>query len=103
MGSGSAVESKVVPTASVRAALATVESGDADAAIVFKTDAAIAKKARVAFEARPEDSPAISYPVAMLNSAKDPGAAKEFLNYLNSDAGGRIFSRFGFIVRSPSP
>ena len=45
----SKVIDRVVPTENVRAALATVESGNADAGIVYKTDARIAKRVRIAF------------------------------------------------------
>ena len=45
-----AVESKVVPTENVRAALAAVEAGNVEAGIVYKTDAAISQKVKIAFE-----------------------------------------------------
>jgi molybdate transport system substrate-binding protein len=95
----SAVEAKVVPTDNVRAALAVVESGNADAGIVYKTDAAISKKVKVAYEVPAGDSPNISYPMAALKEAADPDAARRFLNFLNSDEAGRVFEKFGFIVR----
>ena len=44
------LEDKVVPTLNVRAALAAVESENADAGIVYRTDAAISKRVKVAFE-----------------------------------------------------
>ena len=40
------VAPKVVPTENVRAALSAVEAGNADAAIVYRTDAALSKKVR---------------------------------------------------------
>ncbi|MEO8426203.1 MAG: molybdate ABC transporter substrate-binding protein, partial [Verrucomicrobiota bacterium] len=43
-----AVQAKVVPTENVRAALSAVEAGNAEAGIVYKTDAAISKKVHVA-------------------------------------------------------
>lgn len=92
------IESKVVPMANVRAALAAVESGDAETGIVYKTDAAITKKTRVAYEVPLQDGPKISYPMALLKSAPDPESARSFLAYLDSDAAGRIFAKFGFIV-----
>ncbi|HEV7766195.1 MAG TPA: molybdate ABC transporter substrate-binding protein, partial [Thermoanaerobaculia bacterium] len=44
------VAAKIIPTDNVRAALAAVESGNVDAAIVYKTDARIAKRSRIAYE-----------------------------------------------------
>ena len=94
-----AVESKVVPTENVRAALAAVEAGNAEAGIVYKTDAAISKKVKIAYEVPPADNPAISYPLAVLKEAKNPEAANRFVKQLNSEAGGQVFKKFGFIVR----
>jgi molybdate transport system substrate-binding protein len=98
----SAVESKVVPTENVRAALAAVEAGNAEAGIVYKTDAAISKKVKIAYEVPAADSPAISYPVAILKESKDPKAARRFLDHLASAEAGATFEKFGFVVRKSS-
>lgn len=94
----SAVEPKIVPTDNVRAALAAVESGNIDAGIVFKTDAAISKKVLVAYEVTAKDGPKISYPMAVTTNSKSVESAKRFLEYLNSDDAAKIFTNFGFIV-----
>ncbi len=96
----SAVEGKVIPTENVRGALAAVEAGDVEAGIVYKTDAAISKKVRVAYEVPARDSPGISYPMAVLKEAEQPEAAKKFLRYLGSPDAATIFERFGFGVRN---
>src|SRR5262245_37272518 len=93
------VQSKVVPTENVRAALAAVEAGNAEAGIVYKTDAAISKKVKVAYEVPAKDSPAISYPVALVKEAKHEEAARRFLRHLESDVASRVFEKFGFVVR----
>jgi molybdate transport system substrate-binding protein len=98
-----AIEPKVVPTANVRGALAAVESGDVEAAIVYKTDAAISKKVKIAFEVPRADGPKISYPMVVLKDAPEPAAAKRFLQYLNSPAAGKVFAEFGFIVLDAPP
>lgn len=94
-----AVEPKVVPTENVRAALAAVESGNVDAGMVYKTDAAISKKVKVAFEVPRADAPDISYPMALLSESKQPDPAKKLLAYLDSEAATKVFQKFGFIVR----
>jgi molybdate transport system substrate-binding protein len=93
-----AVAPKVVPTDNVRAALAAVESGNVEAGMVYKTDAGISKKVRVAYEVPAEDAPDIRYPMAVLKGSPDPEAAKRLLRYLDSEAAGRVFRKFGFIV-----
>jgi molybdate transport system substrate-binding protein len=98
-----AVEAKVVPCESVRAVLAAVESGNVDAGIVYKTDAAISKKVKVAFEVPAADGPEISYPLALVKDAPQPAAAKKFIAYLDSNAAAAVFRQFGFLVKSSPP
>ena len=98
-----AVETKVIPCESVRAVLAAVESGNVDAGFVYKTDAAISKKVKVAYEVPAADAPKISYPLALLKDAPQPDAAKKFIAYLDSDAAAAVFKNFGFIVLPPAP
>lgn len=93
-----AVEPKVVPTETVRACLAAVESGNVEAGVVYKTDAGISKKVKVAYEVPAADAPKISYPMALVKEAKQPEAAKKFLKHLASEEAGQAFKRFGFIV-----
>lgn len=93
-----AVEPKVVPTANVRAALAAVESGNAEAGVVYKTDAGISRKVRPAYEVPAGDAPRISYPMALVRESKQPEAARRFLHYLSSEEAGQGFKRFGFIL-----
>ncbi len=95
----SAVEPKVIPTENVRAALAAVESGNVEAAIVYKTDAAISKKVTVVYEVPAVDSPDISYPVALIKDGKHAEAAKKFLSYLEARPALDVFHRYGFLTR----
>jgi len=92
------VEPKVVPVDNVRAALAAVESGNIEVGMVFKTDAAISKKVKVAYEIPAANGPRISYPVAVMKDAKQVESAKKFVDYLSSDDAAKIFERYGFIV-----
>ena len=94
------VEPKVVPCENVRAVLAAVESGNVDAGVVYKTDAAISKKVKVAFEVPAADGPKISYPAALVANAPHPDAAKKFLGCLTGSEADAVFARHGFIVLS---
>lgn len=91
------VAANVIPTENVRGALAAVAAGNADAAIVYRTDARIEKRVRVAYAIH--DGPPISYPFALLRNAPEPQAAMKFLNYLQSADARAIFARHGFVVR----
>jgi molybdate transport system substrate-binding protein len=92
------VAPKVVPTESVRATLAAVESGNVDAGIVYRTDALISKKVKIAFEVPAASGPAISYPFALVKGAPREAAARKFLEYLSSKAARAVFARYGFLV-----
>lgn len=98
IGCWAAVESKLVPCENVRAVLAVVESGNADAGIVYKTDAAISKKVNVAYEVPAADGPKIVYPIALVKDSPQPDAAKKFLAWLASESSAGVFRGFGFIV-----
>jgi molybdate transport system substrate-binding protein len=95
----SAVEKKVVPVDNVRAALSVVEAGNVDAGIVYRTDANISKKVKVAYEVPVREGPAISYPMAVVKATEKPAVARRFLDYLEPDQAGRAFAKAGFIVR----
>lgn len=89
---------RVVPTENVRAALAAVESGNADLGIVYKTDAEISKSVRVAYEVASAEGPKISYPFAVVSASKHPAEARKFLAYLTSKPALDVFRRYGFLV-----
>jgi len=93
-----AVIDKTVPTDNVRACLAAVESGNVDAGIVYKTDALISKKVRVAYEVPAASGPKISYPIALVKGGKNPDEAKKFLAFLATPGARTVFVKFGFIV-----
>lgn len=97
VGLWAALEPRVIPAQDVRAALAAVESGAADAAIVYRTDLAAARRARLAFTVPRASGPAILYPVAVLTGARNPTAAADFVAFLAGPEGRQVFSRHGFI------
>lgn len=94
-----AVEPKVIPTENVRAALAAVASGNVDAGVVYKTDATISKRVKIACEVPRVDGPDIRYPMALVKGSPRPAVAKEFLDYLSSEEAGHVFARYGFLLR----
>jgi molybdate transport system substrate-binding protein len=95
-GAWDAVKSKVVPTLDVRAALAAVEAGHADAGIVYRTDASLSKRVRIAFEVPRERGPRIVYPLSLVQGAKP--VASQLRDYLVSDAARAVYEKYGFLV-----
>ncbi|HYU36090.1 MAG TPA: molybdate ABC transporter substrate-binding protein [Thermoanaerobaculia bacterium] len=98
IGIWSKVIDRVVPTENVRAALAAVESGNVDAGVVYKTDAGISKRVKIAYEVPRAEGPVISYPFAVVAGSARPEAARRFLEYLQSPAALAVFRKYGFLV-----
>jgi len=92
------LQRKIIPTENVRAALAAVEAGNVDAAIVYRTDAAISKKVKVAVEIPSRDTPNISYSVAVLKESRHAAAARRLVAHLSSAESQKVFESFGFII-----
>ncbi len=98
LGLWAAVQPKIVSMENVRAALAAVESGNAEAGIVYKTDATASPKVKIALEVPAADGPRIVYPVARVTGAAHPGSAAAYLMFLDSSAAHQSFVKFGFVV-----
>jgi molybdate transport system substrate-binding protein len=96
MGWWEAVSSRIVRGENVRAALAFVERGEADAGIVYATDAWQSDKVEVLGMFPEESHKPIIYPAALVKGAGNP--AKAFLDFLSSEQAGNIFTKYGFIV-----
>jgi molybdate transport system substrate-binding protein len=94
-----AVAPKVVPTITVRAALAAVRAGRVDAAVVYATDARTETSVPVLFRVDPRDVPAIVYPAAVV-VGPNRVAAERFLAYLRSPEAGAVFTAAGFGLAS---
>jgi molybdate transport system substrate-binding protein len=96
-GTWSAVSERVLPGVDVRAALAAVESGGAQAGIVYRTDVAARKTVRVVFAVPIERGPRISYPVASIAGRPAEEEARALVQFLGSPAAGKAFEEFGFV------
>jgi molybdate transport system substrate-binding protein len=92
------IEPKIVPLASVRVALVAVEAANADAGIVYRTDARADSKVTVAYEVPLADAPPILYPGAVLKHAAHPEAARKFIAFLQSAASRETFAADGFLA-----
>lgn len=72
-----------------------VASGEADAGIVYTTDAADAGDA-VEIISLPDNDVVNHYPVAVTRSAANPDAAQAFVDLILSDAGQAVLAEYGF-------
>jgi molybdate transport system substrate-binding protein len=97
-GAWEALKDRIAPVPDVRAALAAVEAGAAEAAVVYATDAAIAKRAKVAYTVPESEGPKIAYPVAALRDRPHLEAARRLVACLASPEARPVFVRSGFIV-----
>jgi molybdate transport system substrate-binding protein len=97
------VAERVLPGVDVRAALAAVESGGAQAGIVYSTDAARSKGARVVHAVPFQEGPQISYPLAVLDGRPDEDEARAFAEFLASPAAGEAFIEAGFVFLPALP
>ena len=94
------LKDKMAPAQDVRQALTFVETGAAEAGIVYATDAAISKKVRVAFEFPENLTGPIRYPIVLLTQGKGKPEAELFFRYLNSPEAVKIFKKYGFIIQT---
>jgi len=100
VGVWDAVRDAVVPQVDVRAALASVEAGRADAGIVYATDAALSKRVRVAYRVPRDQGPPIVYALAPLVASTKP-ATRAFVRFLTSKEARASYEKYGFIVLPP--
>ena len=93
-------ERTITRGADVKVALGAVASGDADAAIVYVTDAKSAG-ATVASVVIPDAQNVIaSYPIAALKASTNKAAAAAFIEYVESVKGQATLASFGFLPPS---
>ena len=90
------VQHKLVFAADVRATLAYVESGNSDAALVYRTDAEASDKVDIMDIVPPDSYTPISYPAVVIDGSKNGAAAEAFLRFLTGKEAREIFRKFGF-------
>jgi molybdate transport system substrate-binding protein len=95
-----AIAAKIVPSSSVRLALAAVENGAADAAIVYRTAIATARRATLALSIPIAEGPRIVYPAAVIRTGRNREGARQFLTWLRGGEAAAIFRAAGFIHRA---
>jgi len=101
----SRVEARVVSRElNVRQVLSKVALGEADAAIVYRTDAATAKDTVAVVTIPPEVNVIAEYPLAVVEGAPHPELAKSWVALAISEPARRIFAAAGFMLpTTPRP
>lgn len=97
-GAWDKIKNKVVYASDVRQVLAQVESGNADLAFVYNSDALQSKDVKIVTKVDSSLHSPIIYPGAIIKSSKNQDAAKLYLDFLNSEKGKSILKSYGFIV-----
>jgi molybdate transport system substrate-binding protein len=89
-------DKKVVSGENVRVTLTYVERGEAEAGIVYATDAKISDKVDVVYRFPPESHDAIRYPLVLLKAGKGSSLARAFFDYLQFPQAKDSFAKYGF-------
>ncbi len=91
-----AVAPRVVRGGSVRGALEWVARGEADAGVVYRTDAVAEPGVEVAFSFSAADHLPVEYPAAVLASSSRPEVARAFLDFLSGPEAWGVLAGAGF-------
>ncbi len=90
------VRPKFVLGNSVRSVLAAVESGNAEAGLVYTTDAQISDRVRQVATAPADLHSPIVYPAAVIRASRNSAVARRYVQLLQSSEARTVFRRFGF-------
>jgi molybdate transport system substrate-binding protein len=93
------LEKKLVMAKDVRECLMYVERGEVDGAFVYKTDALLAKQAKILFTVPQELYPRITYPMSLTIAGLKNQDAAAFFAFLHGDEAKAVLTKHGFQVR----
>lgn len=93
------IQAKAVRGKDVREVLTQVELGNVDCGVVYRTDAAVSAKTRLVAVAPASFHKPIRYPAIVTTWSENPGAAKEFLEFLASEKSKPVWKKYRFLVK----
>ncbi len=97
------LKDKLVFGENVRQVLDYVARDEADAGLVYSTDAAVRSKDVKIIETLPAESHSpIVYPIGVIKGTKAENLARAFVDFVVSREGQKILSQYGFIAVHPS-
>jgi molybdate transport system substrate-binding protein len=91
-------ESKITRGIDATATLNAVSTGDADAAIVYATDALAAKKSVATISIPVGKNVRAMYGIGVVRGSKNSKLAESFISFVLSPAGQKILKSFGFLA-----
>ena len=97
LGLWESLADKLVLSANVRVALAYVEAGNADAALVYRTDAMASKGLRVLDIVPADTYSTVVYPAVLIRGSGGRERAELFLDHLQTPSVREVFARYGFL------
>ena len=92
------LKAKLVFGSDVRQVVTFVETGNADAGLVYATDAQASWKVRAVAVAPDSAHDPIVYPAAVVKGSKSEAAARSFVAFMAGSAAKEIFVRHGFTI-----
>lgn len=92
------LQSKMVLAKDVRQVLTYVETGNVDAGLVYRTDAASSDAVKTVAAAPEGSNKPIVYPMAIIKSTKYQKQTEEFAKFLQTDEAVKVFEKYGFTV-----
>lgn len=98
LGLLAAVQKKTVFAKDVRQVLTYVETGNADAGIVYQTDARISGIVRIVATAPAGSHDPIVYPAAVVRDSRNATAARAFLDFVAGPEARAVFAKYGFLA-----
>ena len=90
------LQPKFIQAKDVRSVLNYVETGEVDAGLVYRTDAATSDKVKIVATAPAGSSKPIIYPMAIIASSKQPQETQQFEDFLTGPKATQLFEKYGF-------
>jgi molybdate transport system substrate-binding protein len=95
------IRDRVLDGGNVRETLTFVARREAEAGLVYATDAAASERVRVALPVPPDLCPPIRYPLVLIRGEQEKAVAGQFFDYLFSEHAAALFRQHGFGVSTP--
>jgi molybdate transport system substrate-binding protein len=96
------LKDRMAQAADVRQALVMVETGAAEAGIVYSTDAVVSDQVKVAFPFESDLTEPIVYPLVLTRRGVSNSAGRELYHFLQSSSAATVFRQSGFRVQQKS-